>query len=114
MNTEGSRRPAPLHQIHVLIALVSEAGYRRVAQVVDRSTCDIAFSAIARSVVIRCVCSIQREDYRVLKTMLAEGDFDRAVLVYCDAEQPHLSDEIESWSIRDVDMLAASLAGGAA
>ncbi len=97
---------------HVEVSLAS-AGLRPIARVLDsRHVLDFAFPARhEKFIVLRLVTRAEPSDYRALKTMLTEGDFDRAVLVYCDPEQPFLSEEIESWAIGDVDKLAASLAG---
>lgn len=71
---------------------------------------DFALSAAGTLIVLRCVPVAQSSDYRALATMLADGDFDRAALVYCAPEQSFISAEIESWPIGEVDRLAASLA----
>jgi hypothetical protein len=42
--------------------------------------------------------------------MLAQGDFDRAALVYAVSDQPHAFDEIETYPLSRIDDLAASLA----
>jgi hypothetical protein len=60
--------------------------------------------------VVRCVLRIEPSDYRDLQTMLLQGDFNRAFLVYTADDQAHLSDEIQSYPLTRVDELAASLA----
>src|SRR5262245_25623722 len=96
----------------VVCAGLSRAGFRRVTAVRDSVRAfDLAFiDGNQRRLVVRCVARAVPEDYRALKTMLAQGTFDRAVLIYCDRRQPHLSDEIESWAIEDLGELAQSLA----
>lgn len=95
------------------VSILAEAGFSVLAKVWDtpRALDLAAYPADGNSLIVRCVAQAESSDYVALKTMIAEGDFDRAVLVYCDPSQPHLSDEIESWAIGDVDRLAALLAG---
>lgn len=64
----------------------------------------------AHMYVLRCVQAGCEDDYRALKTMLAQGDFTRAAIVYSAEDQPHLSGEIESYPLSRIDELAASLA----
>ena len=59
--------------------------------------------------VVRCVGRIELADYRALRTMLIQGDFNGAALVYTAEEQPHLSSEIPSYPLARIDELAASL-----
>lgn len=60
--------------------------------------------------VLRCLQAVSESDYRALATMLAQGDFTRAAIVYTAEDQPHLSDEIESYPLSRIDEFAASLA----
>ncbi len=60
--------------------------------------------------VVRCTEFARSDDNVELKTMLAQGDFTRATIVYTAEDQPHLSDEIESYPLSRIDELAASLA----
>lgn len=60
--------------------------------------------------IVRCVTQPDPNDHHSLKTMLAEGDFHRAAVVYTAEAQPHLSVEIESYPLSHIDELAASLA----
>lgn len=60
--------------------------------------------------VVRCVMRADPSDHHALKTMLAEGDFQRAAVVHIREDQPHLSLEIESYPLSRIDELAASLA----
>lgn len=61
------------------------------------------------SIVVRCVMRVDPNDYHALKTMLAEGDFHRAAVVYSAEDEPHLSVGIESYPLSRIDELAASL-----
>ncbi len=72
---------------------------------------DLALSSTAGDVltVVRCVVRIEPADYRALRTMLIQGDFNGAALVYTAVGQPHLANEISSYSLARVDELAASL-----
>ncbi len=77
---------------------------------------DLALSSTARDdlTVVRCVVRIEPLDYRALRTMLIQGDFNRAALVYTAEDQPHLASEISSYSLARVDELAAFLSGDSA
>ena len=88
------------------------AGHRLLGKVRDSAgTIDLALvDGSARSFVVRCVDEISHGDYRALATMLAQGDFTRAAIVYTAEDQPHLSGEIESYPLSRIDELAASLA----
>ena len=72
---------------------------------------DLALSSTAGDVrtVVRCVVRIEPLDYRALRTMLVQGDFSGAALVYTAEEQPHLSSEAPSYPLVRVDELAAFL-----
>lgn len=95
---------------------LTAAGLKCLALVHDApGTADLAIHlGENRLGVVRCARRLDRSDYRALATMLAQGDFERAVLVYCEREGSVLSDEIETWFVGDVEALAASLAGEAA
>jgi hypothetical protein len=60
--------------------------------------------------VVRWSEVVSARDYRTLRTMVRQGDFDRAVVVYSDCEQSRLSNEIESWPISKSNELARLLA----
>lgn len=85
----------------IILARVREA---------DRAM-DLALSSIAGDalIVVRCVVRIDPADYRALRTMLIQGDFNGAALVYTAEDQPHLSSEIPSYSLDRVDEFAAFL-----
>ena len=72
---------------------------------------DLALSSTAGDalIVVRCVVRIEPLDYRALQTMLIQGDFNGAALVYTAGDQPHLASEIPSYSLPRVDELAAFL-----
>ncbi len=60
--------------------------------------------------VVRCTNLPLQTDVLELKTMLAEGDFTRAFIVYTAEDQPHLSGEIETYPLSRIHELAALLA----
>ncbi len=62
------------------------------------------------SSVVRCTSEPQDSDHVALATMLTEGDFTRAFIVYTSEGQPHLPGEIESYPLSRIDELAALLA----
>lgn len=63
-----------------------------------------------RTAVVRCVREPRGSDHIALATMLTQGDFTRAAIVYTAEDQPHLTGEIESYPISRIDELAAALA----
>lgn len=63
-----------------------------------------------RTAVVRCVSEPQETDCIALQTMLAQGDFTRAAIVYTAEDQPHLTGEIEVYPLSRIDELAALLA----
>lgn len=60
--------------------------------------------------VVRCTERALSTDFNELETMLAEGDFTRAFIVYTAEDQPYLSGEIEAYPLSRIDELAALLA----
>ena len=60
-------------------------------------------------IVVRCVVRIDPADYRALRTMLIEGDFNGAALVFTADDQPHLSSELPSYPLARIDELGAFL-----
>ncbi len=87
-------------------------GARPIARVIaSKRALDLAIVGIRFDhLVVRCVPVPAPSDYHALKTMLMEGDFDRAFIVYTAEDQPHLSSEIESYPLSRIDELAALLA----
>lgn len=86
-------------------------GFRVIARVWESERAfDLALAPTAQNArnVVRCVERIEPGDYRALRTMLAQGDFDRAALVYTGEDQPHLSNEIETCHLSRIDEFAAS------
>lgn len=74
------------------------------------SVIDLAVTGGRAQFVVRCVERASEPDHHALKTMVAQGDFTRAAIVYTAEDQPHLSGEIESYPISRIHELAASLA----
>lgn len=62
------------------------------------------------SSVVRCTNTPLQGDLLELQTMLAEGDFDHAFIVYTAEDQPHLSGKIETYPLSRIDELVALLA----
>ena len=113
------RTPQPHEPARDLLLTVSEcettltnAGQRLLGKVHDNGgVIDLALvNGNGRNAVVRFVDEPRDSDRIALKTMLAEGDFTRAALVYTAEDQPHLSDEIETYPLSRIDELAASLA----
>lgn len=101
---------------HVEARVHATAGLPLIARVhVSPRATDLAIALPSGLfIVIRCVSELTRQDYADLATMLAEGDFVEAHLVYGPAPQPHLQDSIPSWPLDQADVMAASLHRGAA
>lgn len=91
---------------------ITNAGCKCTAVVAERAgVWDFAVNSPARgATVVRYVEKVRTEDYFQLQTMLMEGDFTRAFIVYTAEDQPHLSGEIESYPLSRIDELAALLA----
>jgi hypothetical protein len=91
---------------------MTNAGCQCTAIVVERADVwDFAVNALTRTAtVVRYVAKVRTKDHFQLKTMLAQGDFQRAFIVYTAEDQPHLSGEIETYPLSRIDELAASLA----
>jgi hypothetical protein len=71
---------------------------------------DLAVAVGPGAFVVRCLETASQTDYHALKTMLSQGDFTRAAIVYTAEDQPYLSGEIETYPLSRIDELAASLA----
>lgn len=90
---------------------IARAGCECKAVIAERpGVLDFAVAAKGRDVVVRLVDQATTTDYSQLATMLAQGDFTRAAIVYTAEDQPHLTGEIEAYPISRIDELAASLA----
>ena len=88
-----------------------DAGQRLLGKVHDSERAiDLALVRDGRSTVVRCVCKPRNSDQVAIKTMIAQGDFTRAAIVYTAEDEPHLSGEIETYPLSRIDELAASLA----
>jgi len=72
---------------------------------------DIALQGLhSGHTVVRCTEFALGADSNDLATMVTQGDFTRAFIVYTAEDQPHLSGEIESYPLSRIDELAALLA----
>lgn len=102
-------------RLRVVINTLKRANYAIAARVcAGESRRDVAAtSPRGDCLVVRVTSAVQTIDYANLSTMLSEGPFTRAVLVYCEKESSEISDEIETWWIGDIEELAASLAAEA-
>lgn len=70
---------------------------------------DLAVTNGSAQVVVRCVELPSGQDRRTLRTMLTDGDFDRAFLVHTGSETD-LTGDIPTYPISRIDELAALLA----
>ncbi|MFT3727868.1 MAG: hypothetical protein QM759_08610 [Terricaulis sp.] len=60
-------------------------------------------------IVVRCVDRAEPTDYVALETMIGEGDFDRAALVYCDPAS-FLADDCAHCCVDELSAMGAALA----
>ncbi|MBX9746777.1 MAG: hypothetical protein K2X34_07740 [Hyphomonadaceae bacterium] len=90
---------------------IARSGCKCTAVVAERpGVLDFAVNAAGHDVVVRLVDQVATSDHSQLATMLAQGDFTRAAIVYTAEDQPHLTGEIEAYPLSRIDELAASLA----
>jgi len=90
---------------------LTNSGVRTVARVAERETTSdlaIAFSA-GRLAVVRCVERSTQEDHTALATMLAEGDFGWAGLVYGEREGSETVGLVETFHVSELDRLVSRL-----
>lgn len=90
---------------------MAAADFRCLAQVLDtdRAT-DLAIAlSSTRLVVVRCVDRVLPEDHAALATMVAEGDFIWAGLVYGGQEELQPVGPVETFHVRALDRLVARL-----
>ena len=91
--------------------VLAARGLKVIANVRESpSATDLAITNGGAQVVVRCVERPSESDRHALKTMLAQGDFTRAFIVYTAEDHPHLTGEIESYPLSRIDELAALLA----
>jgi len=101
-----------MHSVQITRDAINRAGRQCTAVVAERpGVWDLVVDVGSdESVVVRYVDRPHRDDYTALATMLAQGDFTRAFIVYTAEDQPHLSGDIETYPLSRIDELAASLA----
>jgi len=91
--------------------LLAARGLKVIASVRESpDATDLAVTNGRAQIVVRCVECPTELDRHALKTMLTDGDFTRAFIVYTAEDQPHLTGEIESYPLSRIDELAALLA----
>jgi hypothetical protein len=90
---------------------IARSGCKCTAIVAERpGVFDFAVSAAGNEIVVRLVGNAATFDHSQLATMITQGDFTRAFIVYTAEDQPHLSGEIASYPLSRIDELAALLA----
>ncbi len=95
----------------VALAALEKASIRPVARVLvsDRAT-DLALSLSPnRLAVVRCVERAAPEDHTALATMLTEGDFVWAGLVYGEREGSESVGLVETFHVSELDRLVSRL-----
>jgi hypothetical protein len=102
--------------VHPSIAVstaLSKAGLKVTARVFeDPKTTDLAITgAGSEFVILRCVNKPRAIDQDALKTMVSEGDFDRAFLVHA-GEEADLAGAVQTWPLSRVSELVEVIAKG--
>lgn len=114
MRTPQVQKPAAalLSAVSACEVTLTDAGHRMLGKVIEGARAiDLAFvSHCGHSTVVRCVDEPEDTDRTALATMLAQGDFIRAAIVYTSESQPQLSGEIATYPLSRIDELAALLA----
>lgn len=95
----------------IALAAIAAASMRPVARVIaDDRAIDLALSLAAdRPAVIRCVEHAAPEDHTALATMLIEGDFVWAGLVYGEREGSETVGLVETFHVSELDRLVSRL-----
>lgn len=94
-----------------LQAVIAAAGLRAIARISesDRAT-DFAIPlSITLLTLIRCSDRPGASDHSALATMVAEGDFAWAGLVYGEREGPEIAGPVESFHVSELDRLTVRL-----
>lgn len=110
-------QPSPERDLDLIVskcmAALGGAGHQVVAKVWEEDRAfDLALvSRAGRKAVIRCVSEPQPSDSLALATMLAEGDFTFAALVYSVDDDAPTFDTIRACHVSRVDELAALVDG---
>lgn len=90
--------------------VLAARGLKVIANVRESpSVTDLAIRNRSAQTVVRCVERPSEPDYHALKTMIAEGDFDRAFLVHT-GDETDLTGDIPTYPLCRIDELAALLA----
>lgn len=90
---------------------LTNSGVRTVARVAERdTTSDLAIALLpSLPAVIRCVERAFPEDHTALATMLAEGDFVWAGLVFGEREGSETVGLVETFHVSELDRLVSRL-----
>ncbi len=110
MSLAPKKSLAPVSE-RIALAILATASLRPVARVIacDRAT-DLALClSPTRLAVIRCVEQIDQEDLAALATMVIEGDFVWAGLVYGEREGSETGGLVETFHVSELDKLVARL-----
>jgi hypothetical protein len=110
MSLAPQKSVAPVGE-RIAVAVLATGSIDLVARVVDsdRAT-ELALSlSLTRLAVIRCVERASAEDHTALATMMAEGDFVWAGLVYGEREGSETVGLIETFHVSELDRLVSRL-----
>jgi hypothetical protein len=102
-------------EARIIKAALAAAGWRPIAQVRDQGrVIDFAFLLPSgERAIVRLAPRVRAKHYCALKTMLADGDFQRAILVCRNRKPDLIDDEIACWPLCSLYQHAAKLARGA-
>jgi hypothetical protein len=110
MSLASQKSVAPAGE-RIALAGLAAASIRPVARVIasDRAA-DLALSlSPTRLAVVRCVDHAAPEDHTALATMLTEGDFVWAGLVYGEREGSETIGLVETFHVSELDRLVTRL-----
>ncbi|MBI3438506.1 MAG: hypothetical protein HY054_07635 [Proteobacteria bacterium] len=89
---------------------LGNSGVRTVARVAEHNTTDLALALFpAQLAVIRCVNRASTSDHSDIATMVTDGDFAWAGLVYGEREGSETVGLVETFHVSELDRLAARL-----
>ncbi len=96
---------------HIALAVLAATPVGPVARVIDRDrVVDLALSLSSnRLAVVRCVDHTAPDDHSALATMLTEGDFVWAGLVYGEREGSEPVGLVETFHVSELERLVSRL-----
>lgn len=89
---------------------IAGSGSKVVARIADGRATDLAVALPGdRLIIVRCTETATSADRSALATMVAEGDFDWAALVYSDQSGTDWSGDVEAFHLSEMSRLIERL-----